>query len=335
MATAMTMIPTEPATQALQLQSADEYRRELMIDYAWKAYQYVITPAEADEIIFEGLWEGVDDFVEYMWDANVGQAVSGTTNVEHGMKVYSLEELDLMDAALRAGSGSSDEGGSEYDSDEEYEYVYDSEESEVTEEEYYEDVMMRLQAELEIVGESFRGEDVDSSTAVVIAVSEDFEAEFDAEDEKEPLPLYTTDSPPAYPEPLSPGPPPSYTSLEEDVVEAVTEEAEEVETLEVIEEIVEEVKVGEVEEPATPAEVQEEDREDIPSEVSMAESAPLEKKVKTVGVFAALGARLDRAILKAKSGVVRGFRVFSSRKKGLWKPRRYSSSSWAESPLIQ
>ena len=306
MASTMMMIPTESALQHQQsLKSADAYRRELMIEYAWTAYDYVISPAEADEIIFEGLWEGVDDFVEYMLQANVGQAVPGTANLEHGMKVYSLEELDLMDAEMRAASGSDDDDGDyDYDSnsdeEEAYEYMYDDEEWSV----------MRMQLE--------ELETVHTVKVPVITTPEDFEAEFDAEDAKEPLPLYTTDSPPAYPNPPTPGPPP-YASLEEEV--------EEVETQEVIEESVEEIEAEEVEEPATQVEAEEECPESLPCEPTMTGSALVEEKAKSTGLFTAFGAHIDKAVFKTKSRIARVFRPLSSRKRGYRRTRRFSSSS--------
>ena len=280
--TAMTILPTQSAQIPRKgLKSADEYRRELMIDYAFEAYQYVITAAEADEIIFEGLWEGVDDFVQYMWDANVGQAVTGTSNVRHDMKVYTSEELDRMDA------------GEYYDSDdseEEYEYEYVYEVDVDTAEEVYLEELMGLGAD-----ESFDEDDVASIAPTVITEPEDFHGEND----DEPLPLYSNDCPPSYPNSPALSAPPAYA-----------EEADEVAEVEVDAEPA-------VEQPAPPAELEEE-----PAAVVAQSAAP----AKAGGVFGALGARLDRGVLKAKHGL----RALIASRRGRFlrrTTRRFSSSS--------
>ncbi|KAH9883854.1 hypothetical protein F4778DRAFT_765083 [Xylariomycetidae sp. FL2044] len=63
--------------------SAEDYRRALMIDYAFSRYRYVITPTEADEIRDElDMFGTVDGYVEYMCQINpAGEPISGTTNV--------------------------------------------------------------------------------------------------------------------------------------------------------------------------------------------------------------------------------------------------------------
>lgn len=280
--TAMTILPTQSAQMPRKaLKSADEYRRELMIDYAFQAYQYVITAAEADEIIFEGLWEGVDDFVQYMWDANVGQAVHGTSNVRHDMKVYTSEELDRMDA------------GEYYDSEEEYEYEYVYEVDVDTAEVYLEE-LMGLGAD-----ESFDEDDVASIAPTVITEPEDFHGE----DDDEPLPLYSNDCPPSYPNSPALSAPPAYA-----------EEADEVAEVEVGVEV-----EPAAEQPAPPAESEE---EPVAVTVVAQSAAP----AKAGGVFAALGARLDKGVLKAK----RGLRALIASRRGRFlrtTTRRFSSSS--------
>ena len=286
--TAMTILPTQSAQMPRKaLKSADEYRRELMIDYAFEAYQYVITAAEADEIIFEGLWEGVDDFVQYMWDANVGQAVPGTSNVRHDMKVYTSEELDRMDA------------GEYYDSDdseEEYEYEYVYEVDVDTAEEVYLEELMGLSAD-----ESFDEDDVASIAPTVITEPEDFHGE----DDDEPLPLYSNDCPPSYPNSPALSAPPAYAEEADEVAEVEVEVEVEVEPA--------------AEQPAPPAESEEEP-------VAVAVVAQSAAPAKAGGVFAGLGARLDRGVLKAK----RGLRALIASRRGrflLRTTRRFSSSS--------
>ncbi|KAK8133109.1 hypothetical protein PG999_001282 [Apiospora kogelbergensis] len=83
-----------------QLKSPDQYRRELMIEYAFAAYAYVITEDEADEIFFQpNWWDDVDAFVRYMQDVNFGTPIPGTTNVQApgSMRVYTDAELDAME----------------------------------------------------------------------------------------------------------------------------------------------------------------------------------------------------------------------------------------------
>ncbi|KAK7999454.1 hypothetical protein PG990_012054 [Apiospora arundinis] len=84
----------------LLLKSPDQYRRELMIEYAFAEYLYVITEEEADEIFFKPhWWRDVDAFVKYMQDVNFGTPVAGTTNVAlpSTMRLYTDAELDAME----------------------------------------------------------------------------------------------------------------------------------------------------------------------------------------------------------------------------------------------
>ncbi|KAK6860638.1 hypothetical protein PG995_004274 [Apiospora arundinis] len=84
----------------LLLKSPDQYRRELMIEYAFAEYSYVITEEEADEIFFKPhWWRDVDAFVKYMQDVNFGTPVAGTTNVAlpSTMRLYTDAELDAME----------------------------------------------------------------------------------------------------------------------------------------------------------------------------------------------------------------------------------------------
>ncbi|KAK6829693.1 hypothetical protein PG987_010277 [Apiospora arundinis] len=84
----------------LLLKSPDQYRRELMIEYAFAEYSYVITEEEADEIFFKPhWWKDVDAFVKYMQDVNFGTPVAGTTNVAlpSTMRLYTDAEHDAME----------------------------------------------------------------------------------------------------------------------------------------------------------------------------------------------------------------------------------------------
>lgn len=102
----MFMLPAHATNfEPIHTGSEDEYRQTMIIAYAWKTYRYVITPQEAHEIIHGDLWEDVDDFVAYMWGADFGEVIPNTTNVKIPsiMRVYTSEELDLMDAGLFVG----------------------------------------------------------------------------------------------------------------------------------------------------------------------------------------------------------------------------------------
>ncbi|KAK8017059.1 hypothetical protein PG993_015248 [Apiospora rasikravindrae] len=74
----------------MSCKSPDDYRRELMMEYARAEYDYVITPDEADEIFFKPhWWEDVDAFVQYMQDVDFG--------LPNTVRVYTDEELDAME----------------------------------------------------------------------------------------------------------------------------------------------------------------------------------------------------------------------------------------------
>lgn len=187
------------AFEPVQLKSAEEYRCELMIAYAFQAFGYVITAKEVDEVINEGLWEDVDDFVEYMMEANFGAPVADTTNVKlpSTMRIYTSEELDLMDAGLfvdEARSGDDEETlvGSEEDEEEEAGDVENNEEVET---------------------------DLESNPSTLLAEAEDVYEE----DKEEPLPLYSPDTRPTYPDQPADDPP-AYTLQEVLVEEAAVEE---------------------------------------------------------------------------------------------------------------
>ncbi|KAK8075793.1 hypothetical protein PG997_010456 [Apiospora hydei] len=82
--------------------SPDDYRRELMIEYALAEYDYVIMPEDADEIFLKPhWWEDVDAFVQYMQDVNsFGNPITGTTNaaaLPSSIRIYTDEELDAME----------------------------------------------------------------------------------------------------------------------------------------------------------------------------------------------------------------------------------------------
>ncbi|KAK7961640.1 uncharacterized protein PG986_002465 [Apiospora aurea] len=83
--------------------SPDDYRRELMIEYALAEYDYVITPEDADEIFLKPhWWEDVDAFVQYMQDVNgFGNPITGSPNANvalpSSIRVYTDEELDAME----------------------------------------------------------------------------------------------------------------------------------------------------------------------------------------------------------------------------------------------
>ncbi|KAI0124142.1 hypothetical protein BJ170DRAFT_712143 [Xylariales sp. AK1849] len=98
---ATTVVPSMALLQH-QTKATDEYRRDLMIHYAFSAYSYVITPKEADKILYEGYWEDVDAFCEYMQNVNFGVGIPGTTNVvlPSTLRIYTDEDLDLMNAGL-------------------------------------------------------------------------------------------------------------------------------------------------------------------------------------------------------------------------------------------
>lgn len=198
---------------AIEEQSALEYATPLMIKYAYEKYRYNLAPREVYEILYEGSWEGVDDFVEYMQDM-------GPT--PEGLRVYTFEELDAMDdAAMRKGECV----------DEEYIAYSDAE----TEDDGDDEEQVRvIRSLLEEGGEDAR---------LLFSMFEGDEGEMETEEEElmmplDPLPLYESqcgddeailesDMPPSF----SPGPsPPEYTAqalVWSDQDEAAAEEDDE------------------------------------------------------------------------------------------------------------
>lgn len=82
--------PAERGMEKMYTQeSALEYLTPLMTKYAYERYRYNLTPREVYEILFEGCWESVDDFVQYMQDV---------PPAPEGVRLYTFEELDAMDA---------------------------------------------------------------------------------------------------------------------------------------------------------------------------------------------------------------------------------------------
>ncbi|KAK6218002.1 hypothetical protein LQW54_003060 [Pestalotiopsis sp. IQ-011] len=82
--------PAERGTEKTYTQeSALEYLTPLMTKYAYERYRYNLMPREVYEILFEGCWESVDDFVQYMQDV---------PPAPEGVRLYTFEELDAMDA---------------------------------------------------------------------------------------------------------------------------------------------------------------------------------------------------------------------------------------------
>ncbi|ETS75728.1 hypothetical protein PFICI_12672 [Pestalotiopsis fici W106-1] len=181
----------EPCPTATEEQSALEYATPLMIKYAYEKYRYNLTPREVYEILYEGCWEGVDDFVEYMQ-----QDMSPTPE---GLRVYTFEEVDAMDAALRKGECAEEEIIEDFD-----------DESEDDEEEQVRNIRDVLED---------GGEDTQFFFRMLERDEEDNETEEDLMP-LDPLPLYESqcgddeailesDMPPSF----SPGPaPPEYTA---------------------------------------------------------------------------------------------------------------------------
>ncbi|KAI0177307.1 hypothetical protein BJ166DRAFT_619341 [Pestalotiopsis sp. NC0098] len=82
--------PAERGTEKTYTQeSALEYLTPLMTKYAYERYRYNLTPREVYEILFEGCWQSVDDFVQYMQNA---------PPAPESVRLYTFEELDAMDA---------------------------------------------------------------------------------------------------------------------------------------------------------------------------------------------------------------------------------------------
>ncbi|RYP39859.1 hypothetical protein DL767_001978 [Monosporascus sp. MG133] len=284
MTVATVMLPSHATTfEPPQSMSADEYRRELMIQYAFATYRYLITDKEADEIIYEGLWRDVDDYVHYMWGANFGEIIPGTTNVRipSTTRLYTSEEVDLMAAGLWDNARDCPLTGPLADLEH---ASYDDEDDDLVED--YET-------------------DEESNASTDDTDPEIFEQIEDVDCE-EFLPIYTPNAPPSY----SSGPvsdPPAYTEAEtaevgedsEGEASAIFEDApaaEEANPVEVVPaaELTPSVKL----------------EENIPSkEGTLAPPEEIQD-----GVFSALGARLDRKLLKAKLTLVRGFNAITPRR---------------------
>ncbi|RYP26429.1 hypothetical protein DL768_011722 [Monosporascus sp. mg162] len=261
-----------------QSMSADEYRRELMIQYGFAAYRYFITDKEADEIIYEGLWRDVDDYVHYMWGANFGEIIPGTTNVKMSSttRLYTSEEVDLMAAGLwdnvrdcpLAGPLADLEHASSGDEDDDLVEDYETNEE--------------------------PNNPTDDTDPEMFEQIEDGDCE-------EFLPLYSPNAPPSY----SSGPvsdPPAYTEAEtaevgedsEGEISAAFEDApaaEEASPVEVV--------------PATEPTPAVKLEENIPSE----EGTLARLEGVQDGVFSALGARLDWKLLKVKRTLARGLKA--------------------------
>ncbi|RYP93439.1 hypothetical protein DL770_000482 [Monosporascus sp. CRB-9-2] len=296
MTAATVMLPSHAtAFEPPQSMSADEYRRELMIQYAFAAYRYLITDKEADEIIYEGLWRDVDDYVHYMWGANFGEIIPGTTNVKmrSTTRLYTSEEVDLMAAGLwdnardcpLAGPLANLEHASSDDEDDDLVEGYETDE--------------------------------ESNASTDDTDPEMFEQNEDGDCE-EFLPFYTPNAPPSY----SSGPvsdPPAYTEAEtaevgedsEGEVSAIFKDALTLDDDAAVEDApaAEEASPVEVV-PAVELTPSVKLEENIPSEEGTL--APV-KKVQD-GVFSALGARLDRKLLKAKQMLARGLKAISPRR---------------------
>ncbi|KAK8073059.1 hypothetical protein PG996_006407 [Apiospora saccharicola] len=102
------------------LKSPDDYRRELMIEYALAEYSYVITEDEADEIFANpDWWEDVDAFVEYMQEVNFGTSIAGTTNVALPRDRRLLPPTPMLSPASSSGDDNDDSSDTEEDEDEE------------------------------------------------------------------------------------------------------------------------------------------------------------------------------------------------------------------------
>lgn len=137
--------PAERGTEnTYTKESALEYLTPLMTKYAYERYRYNLTPREVYEILFEGCWESVDDFVQYM--QNVPPA-------PEGVRLYTFEELDAMDAgewtedASEEVSEYDDENNDNYEDD--FDVDFDAEFEEDIDVEVEEDVQMQEEVEEE------------------------------------------------------------------------------------------------------------------------------------------------------------------------------------------
>lgn len=104
MTTAAIRMPKQCTINLMDSADVQDVIRRMMIHYAKTEYSYFLTEHDADDILYSGHWQDVDDFCTYMQHANFGKALAGTTNVElpSNLRIFTDEELDAMDAALRA-----------------------------------------------------------------------------------------------------------------------------------------------------------------------------------------------------------------------------------------
>ncbi|RYP68589.1 hypothetical protein DL771_006561 [Monosporascus sp. 5C6A] len=296
MTAVMVMLPSHATTtfEPPQSISADEYRRKLMIQYSFAAYRYLITDKEADEIIYEGLWRDVDDYVHYMWDANIGEIIPGTTNVKlpSTRRLYTSEEVDLMAAGLWDNARDCPLAGPLAD----IEHASSDDEDNDLVEDYETD---------------------EESNAFTDDTDPEMFGQIEDGDCEEFLPLYTPHAPPPYsPAPVSE--PPAYTEAEtaevdeesEGEVSATFEDALTLDDDAAVKDApaAEKASPGEVV-PAAELTLSAKLEENIPSEEEIL--APLEEVQD--GVFSALGARLDRKLMKAKRALGRGLKAISLR----------------------
>ncbi|KAI1091125.1 hypothetical protein F5B19DRAFT_460428 [Rostrohypoxylon terebratum] len=81
----------------------EELEKEMdrfMVNYAFRKYQYVLTPQKVHEIKTEPYWgQDVDVFCDYMLQVNFGETIPGTSNVKlpKTLKVYTEEEVCKME----------------------------------------------------------------------------------------------------------------------------------------------------------------------------------------------------------------------------------------------
>lgn len=158
--------PAERGTEKTYTQeSALEYLTPLMTKYAYERYRYNLTPREVYEILFEGCWESVDDFVQYM--QNVPPA-------PEGVRLYTFEELDAMDA----GEWTEDNAGEVSDDD-------DSDDN------YNDDLEKDFDLDFDAEFDVQYTEDFDVEVEEDVQMEEEIEEESDDELMPfDPLPLY-------------------------------------------------------------------------------------------------------------------------------------------------
>ncbi|KAI1208284.1 uncharacterized protein F4807DRAFT_462005 [Annulohypoxylon truncatum] len=91
--------------------SSSQYLQDFMADYAFKHYQYILTPQEIHEITTESYWDNdVDAFCNNMIEVNFGESIPGTNNVKlpSTLRIYTNEEVEAMEAAVNQSSSISD-----------------------------------------------------------------------------------------------------------------------------------------------------------------------------------------------------------------------------------